>query len=139
MTAAKVALSTHQRRACWGASGGLSSNMELIATSSAIHSASLAVAPGRQDRTTHPGGHWYCLRSIRWLPQLAWVGQVDARHPVLRVEVDIGLVEPVEQDEPVGTGFDHLSAKWAVPDRYGLNLTASGTSTAPRTSRTTSR
>jgi hypothetical protein len=56
MTAAKVALSTHQRRARWGASGGLSSRVELIATSSAIYPASVAVGPSRQGRMTHPRG-----------------------------------------------------------------------------------
>ena len=40
--------------------------------------------------------------------QLAGLAQLDAIHDLERVEVEVGLIEAVEQHEPVGPGVDRL-------------------------------
>ena len=49
--------------------------------------------------------------------QLAGLAQLDAIHDLERVEIEVGLVEAVEEHEPVGTGSRRrLGAKLAMAE-----------------------
>ena len=49
-------------------------------------------------------------------PKLPLVAQLDAGDDVEGVEVEVGLVEAVEQHEPVGAGSSTLAAKLAMAE-----------------------